>query len=150
MAEPRTPRDLASRASEAREVYVPPSNLPEPSPRPGIVHRWIATHVLGHPEPTNVSKKFREGWVPVKAADYPELQLADESGKGNVEIGGLMLCAMSVEKAKARDRYYQQQAEAQMSSVDNSFMKNNDARMPLFTERKTSTTRGSSFGSGSN
>lgn len=150
MAEPRTPRDLASRASETREEYVPPSNLPDPKPRPGIVHRWIATHVLGQPDPTNVSRKMREGWVPVKAADYPELQLVGTEATGNVEIGGLMLCAMSTEKAKVRDRYYQQQAEAQMSSVDNSFMKNNDARMPLFTERKTSTTRGASFGSGSN
>lgn len=149
MAESRTPRDLASRASEAREEYVPPSNLPDPKPRPGIVHRWIATHVLGQPDPTNVSRKMREGWVPVKATDYPELQLEGTGANGNVEIGGLMLCAMSAEKAKARDRYYQKQAEAQMSSVDNSFMKNNDARMPLFTDRKTATTRGSSFGSGS-
>jgi hypothetical protein len=35
-----------------------------------------------------------------------------------------------------------------MASVDNSFMKNNDPRMPLFADRKSSTTRGG-FGSGS-
>ena len=92
---------------------------------------------------------MREGWVPVKAADYPELQLFGSKDSGNVEIGGLMLCAMSVEQAKARDEYYQKQAQNQMDSVDNSYMRNNDARMPLFTERKTSVSRGANFGSGS-
>lgn len=149
MAETRTPRELVSREKQARAVYVPPTNLPDPNPRPGIVHRWIATHVLGQSDPTNVSRKMREGWVPVKVEDYPELQLFGAKGSGNVEIGGLMLCAMSSEQAKARDEYYQKQAQNQMDSVDNSYMRNNDARMPLFTERKTSVSRGANFGSGS-
>lgn len=149
MSENRTPRELVSRAKEVREVYVPPTNLPDPNPREGIVHRWIATHVLGKPDPTNVSRKMREGWVPVKAKDYPELELMGSEASGNVEIGGLMLCAMSKEKAAARDEYYQRQAQNQMDSVDNSFMKNNDSRMPLFSDKKSSVSRGVSFGSGS-
>jgi len=150
MADTRKPRDLESRVTEAREVYVPPTNLPDPSPRPGIVHRWVATHVLGKSEPINVSKRLREGWVPVKVEDYPELQLFGDPTSGNVEIGGLMLCAMPTEKALARDRYYAKQAEAQMESVDNNYMSNNDSRMPLFTDRKTTVQRGAKFGSGSN
>ena len=147
MAENRTPRDLVSREKSARAVYVPPSNLPDPTPEPGYVYRWVATHVMGQAEPTNVSKKMREGWEPVKAADHPELQLFG-SQSGNVEIGGLMLCKMSKEQAQARDEYYAQQAQAQMSSVDNHFMRNNDPRMPLFSDRKSSSSRGSGFGSG--
>jgi hypothetical protein len=143
----RTPRDLVSRELTARPVYRPPSLLPDPTPRPGVVFRWIATHILGAANPTNVSQKLREGWVPVRAEDHPELQLlANKSG--NVEIGGLMLCSMAAEMAKARDEYYAQQAANQMQSVDNNFLRENDARMPLFSERKTSTTRGGSFGSG--
>lgn len=149
MTDTRTPRELTSRAKEVREEYVPPTNLPDPNPRPGIVHRWIATHVLGKADPTNVSRKMREGWVPVKAADYPELELMGSEATGNVEIGGLMLCAMSKEKAAARDAYYQRQAQNQMDSVDNSFMKNNDSRMPLFSEKKSAVSRGAGFGSGS-
>jgi hypothetical protein len=56
-------------------VYTPSSALPDPTPEPGYVYRWIATHVLGQADPTNVSKKMREGWEPVKAADHPELML---------------------------------------------------------------------------
>lgn len=149
MAENRTPRDIISREKTARMVYVPPTNLPDPTPEPGYAYRWIATHVLGQADPNNVSRKMREGWVPVKAVDHPELMLMGNNATGNVEIGGLMLCKMIQEKAVARDEYYQNQAQNQMESVDNHFMRNNDPRMPLFSERKSTTSRGAGFGSGS-
>ena len=149
MANPRTPRDLVSRETNARAVYVPPTSLPDPTPEPGVVFRWIATHVLGQPDPTNVSRKMREGWEPVKAEDHPEMQLFGNEKTGNVEIGGLMLCKMSIEKVQARDDYYNAQAQNQMDSVDNHFMRNNDPRMPLFSDRKSTNTRGGGFGSGS-
>ena len=148
MTQNRTPRDLVSREKTARAVYVPPTSLPDPTPEPGVVFRWIATHVLGQADPTNVSRKMREGWEPVKAVDHPELQLFGNAATGNVEIGGLMLCKMSKEQADARNAYYANQAQNQMDSVDNHFMRNNDPRMPLFSDRKSSTTRGG-FGSGS-
>jgi hypothetical protein len=148
MAENRTNRDLVSREKSARAVYVPPTNLPDPTPEPGYVYRWVATHVLGQSEVTNVSRRMREGWEPVKAADHPELMLLGNEKTGNVEIGGLMLCKIAKEKAEARDEYFNQQAQNQMESVDNSFMRQNDSRMPLFAERKSSSTRGG-FGSGS-
>ena len=149
MAENRTPRDNVSRDKQARAVYVPPTALPDPTPEPGWAYRWIATHVLGQAEPTNVNRKLREGWEPVKAEDHPELLMVGNAKTGNVEIGGLMLCKMPLEKARARDEYYNQQAQNQMDSVDNHFMRNNDSRMPLFADRKSTTSRGAGFGSGS-
>ena len=149
MAENRTPRDTMSRDKQARYVYTPPTALPDPTPEPGYVYRWVATHVLGQAEPTNVSRKMRDGWVPVKAEDHPELMLEGNAKTGNVEIGGLMLCKMAAERARARDDYYNQQAQNQMDSVDNHFMRNNDPRMPLFADRKSSVSGGRGFGSGS-
>ena len=108
----------------------------------------MATHVLGEAQNTNVSSKMRKGWEPVKAADHPELMLEGNAKTGNVEIGGLMLCKMPIERARARDEYYANQNRAQMDSVDNNFMRNNDPRMPLFADRKSSASRGG-FGSGS-
>ena len=148
MAENRTPRELDSRERTTRMVYTPSSSLPDPTPEPGYVYRWIATHILGVPDPTNVSKKMREGWEPVKAVDHPELMLTGDTKTGNVEIGGLMLCKMPAELAKSRDEYYNRQATQQMESVDNHFLRNNDPRMPLFADRKSTSSRGSGFGSG--
>ena len=137
MAENRTPRDIASREKQARAVYVPPSSLPDPTPEPGWGYRWVATHVLGQSDPSNVSRKLREGWEPVKAADHPELQLFVNEKSGNVEIGGLMLCKMPIERIQARNDYYDNQAQGQMSSVDNNFMRDNDPRMQKFNERRS-------------
>jgi len=144
----RNPREISSREKSVRAVYVPPSNLPDPTPEPGYVYRWIATHVMGEAQNINVSNKMREGWEPVKAVDHPELMLQGNEKTGNVEIGGLMLCKMPREMAQARDEYFNKQARAQMESVDNTFMRNNDPRMPLFNDRKSTTSRGG-FGSGS-
>ena len=148
MAENRNPRDNVSREKTTRYVYKPSSALPDPTPEPGWEFRYIATHVLGQTMPTNVSSKMRDGWEPVKAADHPELML-EGNDKGNVEIGGLMLCKIPTEKLAAMKEYYDTQAQNQMDSVDNHFMRNNDPRMPLFADRKSSSSRGSGFGTGS-
>jgi len=143
MANDRTPRDLLTREKTMRTVYVPPSALPDPTPDPGWRFRWVATHVNGHPNP-QFSQRMREGWVPVRGEDHPELMLP-VNASGNVEHGGLILCKMPEEKAIARNEYYQQASEKNMDAVDNTFMRQSDARMPLFNERKSTTT----FGKGS-
>jgi len=145
----RITRDLKTRDKSARTVYVPPSNLPDPTPDPDYTFRWVATHVLGQPLANNVSLQMRDGYEPVKAVDHPELALFGNNANGNVEIGGLMLCKAPKERVEARDEYYKKQAQNQMDSVDNHFMRNSDPRMPLFADRKSTTSRGTGFGSGS-
>ena len=140
---PRIQRELETRDKETRIDYKPPSVLPDPTPDPDYGYRWIATHVFSQANPSHVSKQIREGWEPVKAEDHPELMLP-ANASGNVEMGGLMLCKMPKEKIQARNDYYQRQAEGWMQSVDNNLMRQSDPRMPLFKERKSST----SFGKG--
>ena len=144
----RTNRETNSREKSARYVYTPSSTLPDPTPEPGYTFRWIATHVLGQTDPTNVSRKMRDGYEPVKAADHPEMMVAGNEKTGNIEIGGLMLCKIPTERANAMSDYYNGQAQNQMDSVDNNFMRQNDPRMPLFADRKSTVTRGG-FGKGS-
>ena len=143
----RTNRETNSREKSARYVYTPSSTLPDPTPEPGYTFRWIATHVLGQSDPTNVSRKMRDGYEPVKAADHPEMMVAGNEKTGNIEIGGLMLCKIPTERANAMSDYYNGQAQNQMDSVDNNFMRQNDPRMPLFADRKSTVTRGG-FGKG--
>jgi hypothetical protein len=144
----RTPRELETREKATRYVYKPSSALPEPTPEPGFKFRWIATTVFGQSNATNVSQKYRDGWVPVKAEDHPEMHI-QANKDGNVEIGGLLLCKAPEEMTVARNEYYASASKQQMESVDNHFMRNNDARMPLFSERKSSVSRGTGFGNGS-
>ena len=150
MAENRLTRELENRESGLRKLaWAPPQVLPSPKEQPGWVFRWIRTSLMGTADPTNTSSKFREGWEPCKAEDHPELMLqADPNSrfKGNVEIGGLLLCKAPEEMMKQRDDFYLKQAQAQMEAVDNNFMRQKDDRsnMAIFNERKS----GVSFGRG--
>lgn len=149
MANARANRDTETREQNpSRYVYTPASALPDPTPEPGFRFRWIAASIQGQSNQTNVSQKFREGWVPVRAEDHPELQVTGDKN-GNVEIGGLILCKAPEEMVLGRQEYYARSAQNQMESVDNHFMRNNDSRMPLFNERKSSVTKGTGFGNGS-
>ena len=119
--------------------------LPDPKPEEGYAYRWIRIATQGKEDPTNISGKRREGWEPVKASDHPEIRLFG-SASGNfpdsIQIGGLMLCKTPVEFTEQRNAYYRQQADAQMQSVDNTYMRENDPRMPMFKERKSTVTFG--------
>jgi len=95
-----------------------------------------------------VSARFREGYVPVRADDHPEIMaLPDHDSKfeGNIESGGLLLCA--IDKDISDDRIKQQlaQADSQMASVDNSYLKQSDPRMPVLKPDRSTRT---SFGEG--
>ena len=145
----RTPRELDTRAAAERpKQWMPPQLLPDPTPEPGYVFRWIRVSTLGSTDPMNVSSKLREGWEPVKASEHPEIHLMG-SGEGrfadSIEVGGLILCKTPKELAEQRDAYYRRQAEGQMDSVDNSFMRESNPKMPLFKERRSEV----SFGRGS-
>lgn len=148
MADNRLAREVENRENTQRKMmWTPPQLLPSPKPHAGWVYRWIRTSMMGQADPTNTSAKLREGWEPCKAEDHPELMLqADPNSrfKGNIEIGGLLLCKAPEELMKQRDDYYRQQSQSQMESVDNNFMRTEDKRMPLFNERRSTT----SFGKG--
>lgn len=149
MAENRLARELEKRESTQRKAtWTPPQTLPDPAPQPGWVFRWVRTSLMGTADPSNVSAKRREGWEPCRAEDHPELMMHTDPNsptKGNIEIGGLMLCKAPEELMQQRDAYYLKQAQSQMEAVDNNFMREGDSRMPLFNEKRSTT----SFGRGS-
>ena len=131
MAENRIDRASETRAkSERPKQWMPPETLPSPNEEPGYSFRWIRVSTLGKDDPSNVSSKLREGWEPVKASEHPEIQLIGNSSQNrfpdSIEIGGLLLCKTPKEFTEQRDSYYQKQADGQMQSVDNTFMRDND------------------------
>ena len=137
----RQPRNLEKReAMERPKMWAPPTLLPDPAPEPGFTFRWVRVATLNQADPTNISSKFREGWEPVKASTQPQMQMfSGQSARfpEGIEVGGLLLCKCPTEFMEQRAAYYQQQSDAQMASVDNNFMRESDARMPLFNQRQS-------------
>jgi hypothetical protein len=146
MADNRLAREIENRENTQRKkAWAPPQLLPTPSAQPGWTYRWVRTSMMGQADPTNFSAKLREGYEPVKAEDHPELMMQTDPNsrfKGNVEIGGLLLCKAPEEMSEQRGEYYRKQAQSQIEAVDNSFMRTEDKRMPLFNERRSTTTFG--------
>jgi hypothetical protein len=148
-ADERTSRETESReASEREKPWEPPQVLPDPAPQDGWAFRWIRTSIMGNQDNVNVSKRFREGWEPVRAEDHPEMMLASDRGshfEGNIEVGGLLLCKTSQSNFSARADYYADLARKQNESVNHNYMREDDPRMPKISESKTRVT----FGGGS-
>ena len=139
------------RTTETREnlerpkKWSPATLLPDPKPEPGYTFHWVRLSTLNNPDPSNISAKLREHWEPVKALDQPKLRLmSNPNGRfpDGIEIGGLLLCKTPIEIVQQRNEYYQKIANSQMDSVDNAFMRQNNAKMPLFRELSTRTTIG--------
>ena len=92
-----------------------------------------------------------DAWTPASVLPVPAQKdgwvMSDISSRfeGNIEVGGLLLCKAPKEEMDKRAAYYQQMASSQMESVDNSFMRENDPRMPLLKPDRTTRTQ---FGKG--
>ena len=146
MAENRLNRDTQTRDTSARpKQWAPAELLPEPDKQPGYAYRWIRTSTLNAADPRNLSAKLREGWEPVSVSEQPKMQLlVDPTSRfsDNIEIGGLLLCKTPVEFIEQRNEHFNRQTQAQTEAVDNNLMRQSDPRMPLFNERKSSTSFG--------
>jgi hypothetical protein len=146
MTTKRTNREVETRDnSERLQQWAPAELLPEPVKIPGYKYHWVRISTLGAADPRNLSAKLREKWEPVPMEEQPEMQLLIDPNsrfKDNIEIGGLLLCKTPEEFVEQRNAFYARQTDAQTEAVDNNLMRQSDARMPLFSERKSS----SSFG----
>ena len=149
MAENRLKREMEVRSTQERpKQWMPAELLPEPDKEPGFAYRWIRVATLNQNDPRNLSGKLREGWEPVPVEEQPQFKLlVDPNSRfaGNIEIGGLLLCKTPSEFVAQRNAHVQQNTDAQTNAVDNNLMRQSDPRMPIFNERKSST----SFGKGS-
>lgn len=142
----RTGREAETRtAGERPTKWQPAQLLPDPNPEPGYVFRWIRVSMMGVDDPQNISSGLAEGWEPVKASMHPEIRLFN-IGKSripdSIEVGGLVLCKIPAEFMEQRSQYYSNKTQEVIQSVDNNLMQQNDPRMPLFRERKSTTTFG--------
>jgi hypothetical protein len=144
----RIKRELESRVlTERPKRWMPPELLPEPDKQAGYEYRWIRVSMLGKQDGRNVSTKLREGWEPVKLQEQPQFKLLTDPTtrfEDGIEIGGLLLCKTPEEFVEQRKDYYANQNQLQAEAVDNNLMRQSDPRMPIFKERKSST----SFGTG--
>ena len=146
MANTRVTREVENREfSERPKQWMNPELLPEPDKEVGFSYRWVRVSMMGQHDARNLSSKLREGYEPVRIEEQPKFRLlVDPTSryKDNIEIAGLLLCKIPEEFLEQRKAFFDGQTRQQTEAVDNNFMRQSDARMPLFRERKSTTSLG--------
>ena len=122
----------ASRGTETREKqarrkpWSPPSALDAPPAPEGYKHRWIRTEVRGQSDTKNMSSRFREGYEPVRADEYPDFEaptIEDGRHAGCIGVGGLILARIPIETVQERKSFFDNKTEGQMEAVDNDYFR---------------------------
>jgi hypothetical protein len=146
----RVSRSAQTREKESRrKPWQPPSALDSPPAPPGFIHRWIRESILGQEDRTNMSKRMREGFEPVRAEEFPEFEapVIDHGRyKGVIGVGGLILARIPEETANERNQYYKTLTADQMHAVDSDLMRESNPVMPLTEPKRQSSI---TFGNGS-
>ena len=123
----KTPRNATLREKETRPVeWRPPNNLEAPPAPDGFKHRWLRASARGYEDNQNIIGRLRQGYVLVRADEYPDWDLpTQEDGKhaGVIGIGGLLLARVPLEVVAARNKYYTRQTTDQMDAVDRDLFK---------------------------
>jgi hypothetical protein len=96
--------------------------------------------------------RLREGWVPVRADEYPDFESPIvEEGKfeGVIGVGGLILCRIPIETVQERETFFASKTQNQMDAVDNDMLR--DGSHPSMSisrpERQSRVTIGGTQGS---
>ena len=140
-----------SRASQTRaktlrkKVWTPPSYLDTPNAPAGFRHRWVRVEILGYVDTKNIQGRLRSGYELVRSDEYPEEDypaIADGKYAGVIGHGGLVLTRVPEEIARSRQEYFAQQAQDQMTAIDNDLMKEQHKGMPIEIDRQSRTTFG--------
>ena len=115
----------------------------------GMVLRWIRVQLRGADDYQNVGKRQRDGWVFVTPDEVPEMStssIVKEGGRyaGTVVRGDVALAKMPEGRAIARREHYKNKANELMNAVNSQLMSNNDSRMPIYNNSKSTVSRGKS------
>ena len=127
------------------KVWAPPSYLDTPNAPDGFRHRWVRVEILGFVDTKNVQGRLRSGYELVRADEYPEEDfpvVQDGKYAGVIGHGGLVLTRVPEEIARQRTEYYMNQAQDQMTAIDNDLMKEQRKGMPIDIDRDSRVTFG--------
>lgn len=144
VASNRGSRSASTRDKETRrKPWSPPSMLDAPDPPEGYHHRWIRAEMANNPDKLNMSKRMREGFELVRAAEYPGFEVPTiDDGKhaGVISVGGMYLARIPIETVNERRSYYRNRTKSQMQAIDNELMANSNPNMPILAPHRKSVT----------
>jgi hypothetical protein len=137
----RTLRSSQERDDEQREMPWKPSRLlPTPHPIDGYTFRYVRVASGGSIDNMNHSQALRDGWVPVKAEECPELGVVVSdigTDDGNVVLGGMMLCKIPNKIFNQMQDRASEESRSQVEGVDRGYLNDQNSAMRKFSEKES-------------
>ena len=123
--------------------WVRPTSLEAPPPRPGFAQRWVRVGLEGRDDPTNTSRKFREGWKPRPATSVPPSYhsptISHGKWAGCIGVEGMLLCEMPESLRDKRNKHYADKTRHVTNSIEQELQQHSNRLTPITQERKSST-----------
>jgi hypothetical protein len=128
--------------AEESKPWVRPTSLEAPPARPGFVQRWIRVGTMGQDDPTNVARKFREGWKPRPSSSVPPTfhspTIAHGKWAGCIGVEGMLLCEMPEKMVANRNKHYLAKTDNTTKAIASELQKHSRPDMPITQERSSS------------
>lgn len=126
--------------------WEPPSNLAAPPARPGMGQKWVRVSIRNEDDATNLSKSFREGWIPRRADTVPSgfrpPTIAHGEFAGCIGVHGMVLCEMPETRINQRRSYYEGRTRQQTVAIEQDLLKEQRPGHPIHQERKSTVSVG--------
>lgn len=137
--------DDADIHEETAKPWIRPSSLEAPECRTGFAQRWIRIGVMGKDDPTNTSRKFREGWRPRPASSVPASYHAPTISQGKwagcIGVEGMILCEMPLKIRDKRNAHYAAKTQLVTDAIEAELQKQARPGMPIIQERSSKVIR---------
>lgn len=137
--------DDADIHAEAAKPWIRPSSLEAPECRPGFAQRWIRVGLRGKDDPTNTSRKFREGWRPRPASSVPASYHAPTISQGKwagcIGVEGSILCEMPLKIRDKRNAHYAAKTQLVTDAIASELQKQSRPGMPITQDRSSKLVR---------
>lgn len=137
--------DDADIHTEVAKPWIRPSSLEAPKERNGFAQRWIRVGSNGKDDPTNTSRKFREGWRPRPASSVPASYHAPTISQGKwagcIGVEGMILCEMPAKIREKRNAHYAAKTQLVTDAIASELQKQSNPGMPITQERTSKVVR---------
>ena len=118
-----------------------PTSLDAPAPRPGFAQRWIRVAVGNEADPTNTSRKFREGWKPRPAdtvgSAFQMPTISHGKWAGAIGVEGSILCEMPKRLKQKRDDAYSKKTADVTEAIERELQAQSRPGMEITQTRKS-------------
>ena len=138
--------DAADVHETADTPWTHAASLEAPPPRPGFSQRWVRVSLKGDDDPTNMARKFREGWRPRLASTVPPKynppKVTAGRFQGCIGVEGMLLCERPEKMSEKQRAAIRDKTDRVTQGIEAELQSQSHPNMQITQDRRSSVKRG--------